>query len=99
MVLDPRQYNVEVADSYTAALTGEAEGVRVGIVKEGFGWSRVSEPDVDELVEAAAYRLEKVGAKVGEVSIPMHLDGLHIWKPIATRRGNDADGQRQQHGN
>jgi len=82
--LDPRQYNVEVADSYTAALTGEAEGVRVGIVKEGFGRSGVSEPDVDELVKAAAYRLEKVGAKVGDVSIPMHLDGLHIWRPIAT---------------
>lgn len=82
--LDPRQYNVKVADSYTAALTGEAEGVRVGIVKEGFGWSGVSEPDVDELVEAAAYRLEKVGAKVGEVSIPMHRDGIHIWRPIAT---------------
>ena len=82
--LDPRQYNVEVADSYTAALTGEANGLRVGIVKEGFGWPGLSEPDVDELVRAAAYRLEKLGAQVSEVSIPMHLDGIHIWRPIAT---------------
>ena len=81
--LDPRQYNVQVADSYTACLTGEAEGLKVGIVKEGFSWPG-SEPDVDELVKAAAYRLEKVGAKVSEVSIPMHRDGIHIWTPIAT---------------
>lgn len=82
--LDPRQYSVEVADSYTTALTGEANGLRVGIVKEGFGWQGLSESDVDEIVKAAAYRLEKVGAEVSEVSIPMHRDGIHIWKPIAT---------------
>ena len=82
--LDPRQYDVQVANSYTAALTGEAKGLRVGIVKEGFGLPGLSEPDVDELVMAAAYRLEKVGCKVSETSIPLHSDGLHIWTPIAT---------------
>ncbi|WP_228055329.1 hypothetical protein [Gloeocapsopsis crepidinum] len=67
-------------------MTGEANGIRVGIVKEGFGISGLSEADadVDEIVMAAAYRLEKVGCKVSQVSIPMHRDGLHIWTPIAT---------------
>ncbi|GAB4229430.1 MAG: amidase [Elainellaceae cyanobacterium] len=81
--LDPRQYDVQVADSYTAALTGEVNGLKIGILTEGFGWA-VSEPDVDELVKAAAYRLEKLGAEVGEVSVPMHKDGVHVWTPIAT---------------
>lgn len=80
--LDPRQYNVQVAPSYVAALTGDVSGLKVGVVTEGFAW-RGSEPDVDELVEAAAFRLEKVGATVGKVSIPLHRDGIHIWTAIA----------------
>jgi amidase len=79
--LDPRQHNVRVADSYTKNLTGEADGLRVGIVKEGFGWS-VSEPDVDKMVRDAAQKLKQVGATVSDVSIPMHRDGVHIWQPI-----------------
>lgn len=65
-------------------MTGEANGIKIGIVKEGFGIPGLSEADVDEIVMAAAYRLEKVGCEVSEVSIPMHRDGLHIWTPIAT---------------
>ncbi|GAB4240908.1 MAG: amidase [Elainellaceae cyanobacterium] len=76
--LDPRQYDVQVADSYTQCLTGTASGLKIGVVKEGFGWEGLSEPDVDELVKAAAYRLEKVGATVEEVSIPMHRLGIDI---------------------
>lgn len=79
--LDPRQHNVQVASSYTKNLTGEAEGLKVGIVKEGFGWS-VSETDVDQIVREAARSLETVGARVSDVSIPMHRDAVHIWQPI-----------------
>jgi amidase len=82
--LDPRQCNIQVANSYTAALTGEVDNLRVGIVREGFGWTGLSEPDVDKIVHQAAYRLEKVGATVNEISIPMHRDGVHLWKVIAT---------------
>ncbi|MUL39563.1 hypothetical protein [Gloeocapsopsis dulcis] len=59
-------------------MTGEANGIRIGIVKEGFGIPGLSEADVDEIVMAAAYRLEKVCYKVSEVSMSMHRDGLHI---------------------
>ena len=43
--LDPRQYAPKVAP-YTEALKGSAKGLKIGIVKEGFGHPS-SEADVD----------------------------------------------------
>jgi amidase len=80
--LDPRQPPGLRTEPYTKALTGNARGVRVGIVKEGFGWPN-SEPDVDAMVRQAAERLSRAGATVNEVSIPLHRDGVHIWNAIA----------------
>jgi len=81
--LDPRQPTQIKTEEYTRRLTGDAKGLRVGIVREGFGWPGLSEPDVDALVRDAASRFAKAGATVREVSIPLHRDGLHIWRPIA----------------
>ena len=79
--LDPRQYDVRV-DKYSNALGRGVAGLRIAMVKEGFGHA-VSEPDVDQKVRQAAERLRALGASVEEVSIPMHLDGQAIWSPIA----------------
>ncbi len=79
--LDPRQYDVRV-DKYTAALGRGVAGLRIGVVKEGFGHPS-SEADVDQKVRQAADRLRALGATVEDVSIPMHLDGPAIWTPIA----------------
>src|SRR5215813_6492805 len=79
--LDPRQMNVKV-DAYTKALTGDASGLRIGVVKEGFGHA-TSEKVVDALVRRGADRFKELGATVEEVSIPMHLMGPAIWTPIA----------------
>ena len=79
--LDPRQYSPKV-DRYTAALGRGVSGLRIGIVRESFGLAN-SEPEVDAKVRASAERLAKLGALVEEVSIPMHLDGVAIWTPIA----------------
>jgi amidase len=79
--LDPRQYAPRV-EKYTAALGKGVAGMRIAVVKEGFGHP-ASEPDVDAKVRAAAERLRGLGATVDEVSIPMHLNGLAIWTPIA----------------
>jgi len=79
--LDPRQYNVET-DKYTAALGRGASGLRIGVVKEGFGLAS-SEADVDAKVRQAAEVFRKLGASVDEISIPMHLAGPAIWTPIA----------------
>ena len=79
--LDPRQINVKV-DAYTKALTGNVSGMRIGVVKEGFGHP-VSEKVVDGLVRRGAERFKELGCTVEEVSIPMHLLGPAIWTPIA----------------
>ena len=56
--LDPRQYDV-VTDTYTRAVTAGASGLKIGIVKEGFGHDS-SEADVDQKVRAAANILVSV---------------------------------------
>ena len=79
--LDPRQYDPQV-DDYTGALGRGAGGMRIGVVKEGFGLP-ASEPDVDAKVRAGAEVFKRLGASVDEVSIPAHLHGPAIWTPIA----------------
>jgi amidase len=80
--LDPRQPPGLRTDVYTKHLTGDAGGLRIGIVNEGFGLPN-SEEDVDAMVRQAAQSLSRAGAAVSEVSIPLHRDGLHIWNAIA----------------
>jgi amidase len=77
--LDPRQRPDAPAERYSEVLSGDLAGMRVGIVDEGFGWEGLSEPEVDEAVRDAAHRLEKAGAAVTTVSVPLHRDGIHIF--------------------
>ena len=79
--LDPRQVNVKTA-AYTNALTADARGLKIAVVKEGFGHAN-SETDVDALVRKGAATFRQLGAQVDEVSIPLHLAGPVIWTPIA----------------
>jgi amidase len=77
---DSRQIGCRT-DTYTDALDKGAKGLRIALVKEGFGRPE-SEPGVDAKVRAAAKRLESLGATVEEVSIPWHIHGAAIWAPI-----------------
>jgi amidase len=79
--LDPRQINVKTA-GYTSALTADARGMKIAVVKEGFGHAS-SEADVEALVRKGAATFRQLGAQVDEVSIPWHLTGPAIWTPIA----------------
>ena len=79
--LDHRQVDVKTAQ-YTNALTGDARGMKIAVVKEGFGLAN-SEADVDAMVKKGAAIFRDLGAQVDEVSIPMHLAGIAIWTPIA----------------
>jgi len=81
---DPRQREEIITKPYTKALTGNVNGLKFGIVKEGFAWEGASQEDVDSNVRAAANEFGKLGGKVTEVSIPMHRDGIHIWNAVAT---------------
>ena len=86
--LDPRQVGVRT-QPYVEGLEVGADGLRVGILREGFEIPGVSEPDVDAAVRDAAGVLERAGADVEEVSVAMHLDGLAIWNAIAIEGATD----------
>lgn len=78
--LDPRTAFSQPGD-YMAALRRGARGLRIGILKEGFGHPE-SDPETDRKVRAAIDELGRQGAAVEEVSVPMHLDGPHIWTAV-----------------
>ncbi|MFZ2138955.1 MAG: amidase family protein, partial [Xanthobacteraceae bacterium] len=66
---------------YTDALAGGVQGLRIAVLREGFGHAN-SETDVDAHVREAAQRFAKLGATVEEVSVPMHTLGFPIWAAI-----------------
>jgi len=87
--LDPRQHAGREAQPYTTLMKGGVKDLRIGIVTEGFDWPN-SMPALDAQVRKAAKRFKKLGAKVSEVSVPMHRMGTAIWLPVA------AEGATQQ---
>jgi amidase len=90
--LDPRQVRrdgthgevkaVETSD-YLEEIAKGADGLRVGVVTEGFGWPNLSDPAADTAVRDRIEALRSAGMHVEEVSIPEHLMGIHIWNVIA----------------
>ena len=90
--LDPRQGDVEAA-AYTEALTGGIHGLRVGVVSEGFQ-QEGAQTDVNDCVRRAIAELEKLGARVSEISIPEHLTfqpvffGISLGEATATFNSN-----------
>ena len=79
---DPRQYNGKTA-RYTQALQGTKglKGMKIAVIKEGYE-AENAETDVNAKVRAAVKKLQSMGAKVKEVSIPMHPSGGVLWIPI-----------------
>jgi amidase len=78
---DARQ-RTPVTHPYAQLLGGGVAGLRIGVLREGFGHAN-SEPDVDAKVRAAAGLFTKLGAEVEDVSIPMHLTSAPICSAIA----------------
>ncbi len=77
---DNRQSGV-AADNYTAELERGVEGLRIGIIEEGFGREE-SEDAVDAAVLAAADLLASLGATVERISVPLHNDIGNIFLPM-----------------
>ena len=65
---DPGSARVEAPD-YTAALTGDIQGLRIGVPKEYF--TVPLDPGVSQTVREAIGLLEELGAIVSEVDFPM----------------------------
>ena len=80
---DPRQPRDLAPQDFVAALARGAEGLRVGVVREGFEQLN-ADADVNEAVRAAAEALRDAGLVVEDVSVPWHLHGSKIWDVIAT---------------
>lgn len=81
--LDPRQRRDAPVPRYTELLgDGRLDGLRVGIVREGFAREGLSDPGVDETVRGAAGVLGELGAAVTEVSVPEHLYAMDVHASI-----------------
>lgn len=83
---DPRQPTVIEPVDYAAALREPAAGLRIGLVRQGFG-TPFSEPGVDDAVRAAMEPLRSAGLIVEDVSIPWHTDAMAVWNVIGTEGG------------
>jgi len=79
--LDPRQPDTVPTTDYTDALTGNIDGITVGVLTEGFEQDQRDE-DVNAVVREAVADLESLGADVEEVSVPAHDRGPALWAAV-----------------
>jgi amidase len=77
---DTRTISARTGD-YMEATGKSARGLRIGILREGFGHPE-SDPAVNEKVRQTIAALGKAGVESEEISIPWHLDGPHVWSGI-----------------
>jgi len=82
--LDDRQPRDVAADDYAAAVGSDVDGMRVGVLEEGFGWDD-ADPVVDEAVREATGVLADAGAEVESVSAPLHRLMPSAWAAIGTQ--------------
>ena len=71
----------EPVPDYEAALTGEIQGLRIGVPKEYF--IEGIEPAVESAVRAAIAQLEQLGAEIVEISLPHTEYALPVYYLIA----------------
>lgn len=76
--VDPRQWRLGPCEPVQERLHDGVEGLRIGLLREGFEIPSMSDPAVDAAVRAAADALAERGAIVREVSVPIHQDGMHV---------------------
>jgi aspartyl-tRNA(Asn)/glutamyl-tRNA(Gln) amidotransferase subunit A len=78
--LDSTSINAPVPD-YSAALTGDVKGLRIGVPSEYF--VEGTEPGVRAAVEQAIETLKSLGAEIGECSLPHTRYGVAAYYIIA----------------
>ena len=72
-------------EQYEDALDGDASDLSIGLLEEGFA-REGADPAVDDRALDAVDLLEERGATVGEVSIPLHVEGPKIHE-VCTAEG------------
>ena len=78
---DSTSSNRSVPD-YSAALTGEVRGLRLGVPKEYYVSGM--QPQVEKSVRVAIRQLEKHGAKIEEISLPHTEYAVAVYYIVAT---------------
>lgn len=91
--LDPRQAAPRV-DSYSDYLQRGVQGLRIGILQEGFALAN-QDPRVAASVRNAIAQLARLGAEIEEVSVPEHAIAGSLWLPI----GCEGLTMQMMHGN
>jgi amidase len=86
--IDSRQTRGMKKEGYREWLAKDPSGLRIGVLKEGFGQPG-AEHDVEEKVMAAISRLEGCSVSVREISVPLHRIGPAIWSAIVLEGGID----------
>jgi len=81
--LPPRRSGLDLpVQLYREAVGKDVNGLRLGILQEGFTHPGAQD-DVNTAVRKAASQLQRLGAKVEELSIPEHRDAWQFLWPIA----------------
>lgn len=80
--LDLRTAGTPRPDDYRRALGRSIADLSIAVVSEGFRHRR-SQPEVDAIVRRGCAEFARLGAKVREISLPWHRDGLAIWLVFA----------------
>lgn len=91
---DPRSDVGLPVQDWVAACDLPVQGLRVGLVTEGFMPER-AEAEVADCARFALGRLATAGAKVDELSVPGHAKAIATWMPVilyGTLAGMWADG-------
>ncbi|MHB1430580.1 MAG: amidase family protein [Streptosporangiaceae bacterium] len=76
--LDPRQHHTIETLDVLSELGGERSGLRIGVLAEGFGHERLSDPAVDDSVRSLASRIGELGHEIVEVSAPLHRRAMDV---------------------
>ena len=87
--VDPRQPDKIRVPKYANALTGKIKGMKIAVVKEGFGTPE-SKRAVDSAVKSAISFLGKLGAKTKQISVAAHRQVVPIWNCVAIEGGIDS---------
>ena len=84
---DPRQAALPVTlPDYAGALGQGLEGLKIGVLGEGFGVPG-GEPDVERTVTAALAVIEGAGARLENVSVPLHRTASLAIMPLFLEGG------------
>ena len=84
---DPRQVNLpSQLPDYVGAMSKGVDGLKIGVLSEGFGLE-CSEADVDDAVMEAVSVLERAGATAQRVSVPLHSKAFYALLPIYMEGG------------